>query len=112
MQILKTLNLLVRFLLELCMLAAVGYWGFKTQSGAMRMIAGVGLPILLIVIWGLFVAPRALYPASGILHVALSMILLGSGAIALFASGRAALGWLYAIVLVVNQSLLIVWKQS
>ncbi len=111
MDISKTLNLLVRFLLELCMLAAVGYWGFKTQSGVMRIVLGIGLPILFIVIWSLFVAPKAAYPLRGIPHVVLSLILLGSGAVALFASGRAGLGWVYAIVLIVNQVLLMVWKQ-
>ena len=109
---LKTLNLVVRFLLELCMLAAVGYWGFKTQSSlAMKIVLGIGLPILLIVLWSLFVAPKAVYPLRGTLHVVLSLILLGSGAVALFASGRPVLGWVYLIVLIVNQVLLIVWNQ-
>jgi hypothetical protein len=112
MSILKSLNLMVRFLLELCMLAAVGYWGFRTQSSlAMKIILGVGLPIVLIVLWSLFVAPRAVYPLHGISHVVLSLILLGSGAAALFASGKTGLGWIYLIVLIVNQVLLIVWKQ-
>ncbi|HLO32795.1 MAG TPA: YrdB family protein, partial [Anaerolineales bacterium] len=67
MNILKSLNLLVRFLLELCMLAALGYWGFKTQSGwVMKIIIGIGLPILIAVIWGLFLAPRATYPLQGV----------------------------------------------
>ena len=112
MSILKTLNLLIRFLLELCMLAAVGYWGFKTQSSlTMKIILGIGLPLLLIVLWSLFVAPRAVYPLQGISHVVLSLILLGSGAVALFASGQATLAWVYVIVLIVNQVLLVVWKQ-
>ena len=45
MNVFKGLNLLVRFLLELCMLAAIGYWGFKTGSGwVMKVILGIGLP--------------------------------------------------------------------
>lgn len=112
MSILKSLNLLVRFLLELCMLAAVGYWGLSIQSSwAMKIILGIGLPILLIVIWSLFVAPRAVYPLRGISHVVLSLILLDSGAAALFASGKASMGWIYIAILIVNQVLLIVWKQ-
>lgn len=109
---LKTLNLAVRFLLELFMLVAVGYWGFKTHSGwTIRILLGIGLPILLILIWSLFVAPKAVYPLRGMPHMALSLILLGSGAVALFASGKANLGWAYAIILIVNQVLLIVWEQ-
>ena len=112
MEISKTLNLAVRFLLELCLLAAVGYWGFKTNQGwIMKIILGIGLPILIAVLWGLFVAPRALYPLSGIPYLILELMLLGSGAVALFASGQANLGWIYTAILVINKVLLTVWKQ-
>jgi len=112
MDVLKGSNLLVRFLLELCMLAAVGYWGFKTNSGwAMKIIFGIGLPILIAVIWGLFLAPKATYPLRGVSHLALEVLLLASGAVALFASGRLDVGWVYTAILVVNKVLLIVWKQ-
>ena len=109
---LKGINLAVRFLLELCMLAAVGYWGFQSQSGwGMKLLLGIGLPLLIVVIWGLFVAPKAFYPLRGIPHLVLSLILLGSGALALFASGNPTLGWVYTIILILNQILLMLWKQ-
>ena len=112
MDILKGLNLLVRFLLELCMLAAVGYWGFRTGSGwVLKVILGIGLPILIAVVWGLFVAPKAMYPLHCAAHLALGFVLLGTGAVALFASGRADLGWVYAIGLLTNQVLTILWKE-
>lgn len=112
MAILKTLNLLVRFLLELCMLAAVAYWGFKTQSSwPMKILLGIGLPILIAVLWGIFLAPRATHPLSGISFLALELILFGSGAVALFASGKPNLGWVYIIILIVNKVMLTVWKQ-
>ncbi len=110
--ILKSLNLAVRFLLELCMLAAVGYWGFSTHSSwVLKVIFGIGLPVLFIMIWSLLLAPKATYRLRGVPLILLSLILLGSGAVALFAAGRAGLGWGYAIVLIVNQVLLMVWKQ-
>ena len=112
MDVLKGLNLLVRFLLELCMLAAVGYWGFKTHSDwALKIIFGIGLPILIAVLWGLFIAPRATHPLTGISHLVVELILLGSGALALFASGKTALGWVYTIIVVANKVLLVLWKQ-
>lgn len=112
MAALKAFNLLVRFLLELCLLAAVGYWGFKTHSsGGIKILLGIGLPALLAVLWGLFVAPKARYPLEGISHLAMELILLGSGALALFASNRPDLGWIYLAVLIVNKVLMVVWKQ-
>lgn len=106
MDILRGLNLLVRFLLELCMLAAVGYWGFKSGSGpAMKILFAIGLPILIAGLWWLA------WRRTGRSRLMLELALLGSGAVALFASGRADLGWVYTAVLVVNKALMIVWKQ-
>lgn len=112
MGVLKGLNVLVRFLLELCMLTAVGYWGFKSGSGwLMKILLGIGLPVLMAVLWGVFIAPRATYPLRGLSYLALELILLGSGAVALFASGKPTLGWEYAIILVINKVLLVMRNQ-
>ena len=112
MNALKGLNLLVRFLLELCMLASVAYWGFTTHSSwTTKMFFGIGLPILLAVIWGYFMAPRSTHRLSGISFTVLDFILLGSGAVALYASGQTTLAWIYTVVLVISEILRIVWKQ-
>ena len=112
MNALKGINLLVRFLLELCMLAAVGYWGFKTHSSwAMKLLLGIGLPVLIAVIWGIFMAPRSEHCLSGIPFTIMDVILLWSGAAALYASGQKTLAWVYAAVLVISEVLRLVWKQ-
>jgi hypothetical protein len=112
MNALKGINLGVRFLLELCMLAAVGYWGFKTHSSwAMKILFGIGLPLLLAVIWGYFMAPRSAHRLSGILFTIMDFILLGSGVVALYASGQINLAWIYAVVLVISEILRLLWKQ-
>jgi hypothetical protein len=112
MNILKGINLGVRFLLELCMLAAVGYWGFKTHSSwAMKILFGIGLPILIAVIWGYFMAPKSTHRLSGVLFTVMDIILLGSGAVALYASGQVTLAWIYAVVLVASEILRLAWKQ-
>jgi hypothetical protein len=90
------------------MLAAVGYWGFRTQSGRpMKTLFGIGLPVLIAVLWGMFIAPKAIYPLSGISRLLLELILLGSGAVALFASGKTNLGWIYIAILLINELLLV-----
>jgi len=112
MDILKGLNLLARFLLELCLLAAVGYWGFNTNSGwLMKIILGIGLPVLIAALWGMFIAPKAIRPLSGASYLILEMTLLASGSVALFASGKLTLGWVYTISLVVNKVLLVLWNE-
>jgi len=112
MDVLKMLNLAVRFLLELCMLAAVAFWGFKTQSSwIMKILFGIGLPVLIAVLWGIFLAPRATRPLSGVAFLSLELVLFATGAVALFASNKSTLGWAYTIVLIVNKILLVAWKQ-
>jgi hypothetical protein len=107
MPVLKALNLLARFLLELCMLAAVGYWGFKTgSSSTMKIILGIGLPILIATGWWFA------WKLSGVLRLILELSLLGLGAIALFASNQPDLGWIYTAAVIINKILMVVWKQS
>lgn len=112
MDALKMLNLAVRFLLELCLLTAVGYWGFKTQSSwFMKILLGVGLPVLIAVLWGMFIAPKATHPLSGASYMTVELVLLALGSLTLFASGKPTLAWAYTVVLIVNKILLVVWKQ-
>ncbi|MCE9644967.1 MAG: YrdB family protein [Chloroflexi bacterium] len=112
MAVLKGLNLLIRFLLELCMLAAVGYWGFKTRSGwLLKILFGIGLPVLIAMLWGTYIAPKATHPLTGASRLSLELILFASGAFSLFAGGKSNLGWAYAVILVVNEILLKIWRQ-
>ena len=94
------------------MLAAVGYWGFKTHSSwTLKILFGIGLPILIAVIWGYFMAPRSTHRLSGIPFTVMDIILLGSGAVALYVSGQITLAWIYAVVLIMSEILRLVWKQ-
>jgi hypothetical protein len=94
------------------MLAAIGYWGFKTGAdAAMKMILGIGLPLLIAIVWGLFLSPKATYPLRGISRELLELALFSSGAVALFASNLLVLGWAYTILVSLNKTLIVVWKQ-
>ena len=60
LELIKGANLLLRFLLELCALGALGYWGFKTGNATItKIVLGVGAPLVAAVVWGIFVSPRA-----------------------------------------------------
>jgi Protein of unknown function (DUF2568) len=39
LEVIKTANVALRFLLELCILVALGYWGFQTGQGQLAKIA-------------------------------------------------------------------------
>ena len=60
LELIQSVNLALRFFLELCALVAVGYWGFKTAGGTPSKIGvGIGAPLVAAVVWGVFVAPSA-----------------------------------------------------
>ena len=101
MLVVKTLNLLIRFLLELCMLGVVAYWGFTTGDGAaMSALLGVGAPLLMAVLWGLLISPKATVELPPVAWVALQAVLFGVAAVALasFASPALAAGFLLVVV--------------
>jgi hypothetical protein len=112
MDALKGLNLAVRFLLELCVLATVGYWGFKTNSGWLpKILLGIGAPLIIAIIWGMFGAPKAANHLTGFSLLALELIVFGSGVAALWATKNYSLAWGFAAIVIVNRVLMLVWKQ-
>ena len=112
LELIKGVNLALRFLLELCALVALGYWGFKTGSGAIAKVAlGIGLPLVAAVVWGVFVAPRAPVELPGVLVLVLQVLVFGSAAAGMAATGHRTLALAFAVVVVLNAVLMYAWGQ-
>lgn len=110
MAIFQAVNLGLRFILELCLLAGLGYWGFQLgQSWFIRLAAGLGAPLLAAVVWGTFVAPKAakLLADPWRFGVEIALFALGTGA--LYLAERPSLAIILFIVFVVNRVLLTIW---
>jgi hypothetical protein len=73
------LNLAVRFILELVILFALGYWAFKTQPGYWKYILMILLPLASAGVWGIFRVPadqgKGLVAIPGMLRLVLGIIL-------------------------------------
>ncbi len=112
-RVLKAANLALRFILELGALVALGYWGFHTGSTeALRWILGIGAPLLMAVVWGLFIAPRARFHVPDAIWILLQVVVFGSAAAALFASDEPALGVVFLTVVILNALLMVLWRQG
>ena len=112
MEILKSANLLLRFLLELCALAALGYWGFQFgQNLPVKIGLAIGAPLIAAVVWGMFVAPKASVPVPVWLWLALQAIIFGLAAAGLLAAGQRTLAIALVLAVLVNGILLYVWRQ-
>ncbi|MFJ4329977.1 MULTISPECIES: YrdB family protein [unclassified Streptomyces] len=109
---LKTLNLLVMFLLELAVYTAVVLWGVAVgDAWPVEVALGVGAPLVMMAAWALSGSPRARYPARGGGRVALEVLWFGAGAAALAAAGRPGWAAVLAGVFLVNAVLRRLWEQ-
>lgn len=94
------LNLGLRFLLEPCLLAAVGYWGFHV--GGKSPVRRLGLPILVVVVWGVFIAPKATVKVPTAVWVLLQVALFGGASLGLFSAGQMGLAIVLAVAVALN----------
>ena len=109
----KSANLALAFLLELAALVAFGYWGFNaSDSTVVKLLLGIGVPVLAIVLWGIFAAPRSARRLRGSAYHVFATIFFALAVLALFAAGSATLGIALALIYAINAVLLVVWKQD
>jgi Protein of unknown function (DUF2568) len=112
MAMIKSANLALRFLLELCALGALGYWGYQTGSGLLAKIGlAIGAPLLAAVVWGAFIAPKASVPVPVWLWLALQVVIFGLAAASLVLTGHRTLAGVFVLAVVINGALMYIWRQ-
>ena len=110
--VLKSLNLGIRFILEILALVALGYWGFTTGRGwGLKLLFGLGAPILAAVLWANFGAPAAVHRLSGLSRLLLELLIFGGATLGLLLAGQRTLGLIFGAIFVVNEILLFLWGQ-
>ncbi len=104
-------NLTIRFVIELCALVALGYWGFSTGDGALPSLAlGLGAPVAAMLAWGAFVAPKRMVATAPLaLRLVVEVAVIGAAAAGLYAAGSQSLGVALAVVWAVNKAILAIW---
>lgn len=109
----ELLNLGLRFLLELCILAIFGYWGFKTggNSTLMKFLLGIGSPILFAIIWGIFLAPKSSMQLGEPWLFLVELIVFGLTCWALYSTGKINLTVAFGVIYIINKILILIWRQ-
>ncbi len=112
MELLKMINIGLRFLLELCILVIFGYWGFKTGGGTFtRILLGIGAPMLFAVVWGSFLAPKSSMRLNEPWLFLLELVIFALTCWALYSTGKINLAAAFGAVYLLNKILIVIWRQ-
>ncbi len=112
MEILKLFNIGLRFLLELCILAIFGYWGFKTGNNTfMKFLLSLGGPVLFAVVWGTFLAPKSPMCLHEPWLFLLELVVFGLTYWALYSTGKVDLTVTFGSIYILNKILMVIWRQ-
>ena len=100
-------NLGVRFLLELLMLAALAWAGAGLVSSRwLSVVLAVALPLAASVIWGMWIAPKASRRLHDPLRLVVELVLFGAASAGLAAIGHPLLAVAFAAILLANIAVL------
>jgi hypothetical protein len=98
----RSLALTVKFVLELCALAALAYWGATTGPLLVNVLLGIGAPLVAAVVWGRWAAPRSPHRLAEGPRVALESAVFAAAALALLAAGAPVLALVLVMVVALD----------
>ena len=97
----------VRFILEICALAAICWWGWQPggSSASRRLLAVAGV-VLLAVVWAVFRSESdAIVEVPTAVRILIEVVAFGAATAALVAVGRTRLAAAFAVVAGINELL-------
>lgn len=91
---------LLAFVCELFALATLALWGFTAWALPWNIVFGIGAPVVAILVWALFVSPRAVVAVHPFVRALVELLVYASATIAWWSMGNAAIGIAFGIVAV------------
>ena len=102
---LLSINLALRAFMELGIVVALGYWGYKTGEGTTtKILLTIGAPLIGFGIWGL-VDFRNAGTFAEPLRLVEELVISGSAALGWYVAGAHSMGWTLGIVSIVHHTL-------
>jgi hypothetical protein len=97
----------LRFLLELVGVVALGYWGVTVGTSLpIQVLLAIAAPVALIIVWALFIAPRAIYPIPRLAQAIGGGLLLEIAAVALVLAGLPIAGVVFGTLIAIDTAAL------
>ena len=103
-RVLRALNAVLRFTLEIASLIALGRWGYASADGVLKYVLAMALPLIAASAWGVFTVPgdpsrgkAGPVPVSGRVRLLLEALFFASGLWALTRTGQATLALAFGV---------------
>jgi hypothetical protein len=102
-------NVALRFVLELIGVGFAGYWGYQQANGAqLRLIFAVVSAVVVVAIWGAFIAPTAASPLTRAQKNVVGTVVLLVTAVGMAVVGQPTVALVFGIAVLLNLALLFV----
>ncbi|WP_433475462.1 YrdB family protein [Spirillospora sp. CA-142024] len=103
---LHALNEGLAFVLEIVAIIALAWWGFTTGGNILvNVVLGVATPVVAMVLWGLFAAPRARFKVALPLVLLVKAVVFGAGALGFYGVGHPGSALAFAVITLINTAL-------
>lgn len=91
------------FLLELVAFGSLGYAGWQLGTGIGQLLLVFAVPIVAMVVWGLFVAPKAKVHLPAPVRMTIELAVYAAAVVGLVLAGAVAAGIVLAVLVVAFQ---------
>ena len=88
------------FVWELLAFGALALWGFVMWAFPWNIAVGIGVPVVAILVWALFVSPRAVLAVHPFVRGFVELVVYASATFALWSMGLTWVGLVFAVVAV------------
>jgi hypothetical protein len=105
-------NLAFRFVLEMIVLVALILWGFAMSDDLLvQLLLAVGSVVIVMAVWGLFVAPKASRRLADPPRLAVEVVIFFIGVLALGLATNWWLAIMFGMAVFINLGLMFYWGQ-
>jgi hypothetical protein len=91
---------IVAFLCEIFAFLTFAFWGFAGWAFPWNLLFGIGTPVVAILLWALFVSPRAVLHTHPFVRALIELLVYAGATIAWWSMGLTWIGIVFAVVAV------------
>ena len=89
---------IIRVVILLAALASLALWGFASWNLPWSIIVGIGAPVVVLLVWALFLSPRPVLRVHPFLRAAVELLVYVGVTIAWWSMDQAVIGSIFAVV--------------